>query len=921
MCPPARLRSAAKPRVAERNNAVDLEREKAIYRIINNVYAPLPELREAYLRAECGDDAALFENLRELVAADADDEEAVAHRAGASLNALIENAADHEAIQEELKSFDWCRRVYGPLEPGASVGPYRIHKKISEGGMGIVFQAGRDDDFQMKVALKLIKPAMVTEETLSRFHRERQILANLRHPNIAQLFDGGTSDAGLPYLAMEFVDGEPIDVYCRRRRLSLRRRLELFCKVCDAVSYAHQNLVIHRDIKPANILVTQDGEPKLLDFGIAGLIDAKGSRGRMRTTRPLMTPEFASPEQVRGEHLTVAGDIYSLGVILYYLLTDAMPYAFNHDRPGDYLRIIYETTPLKPSQRATKDLGDQTEVGDAGEHRRRRKLLSGDLDSIVLHALQKEPGERYPSVEQFAEDIRLHLQGMPVRVRTGTFTYRLSKFIVRNHLALSTSALFVLLLIGFTLSSLYQYRQTLLEKDQAHRVTEILMSLFEITDPSWSRGETLTAKTFLDESTVKIKAELKDQPRAYSRLTGAMGRVYLKIGLHNEALALMEDSLAGYRSVDSAPIDKIETLNDLARLLAVKGDIRRAEQLSRQALADLEQSAVGKDPLLRAKHQAELGWILTLKGAFGEAETLLQEALRVQREFAPETAELAAMLGYLGRLYLAQGAVTEAQQPLYESLALRSRILGGTHPQLAEILHDLSMLMAQSGDFRAAKRMSREALVMRRRLFGDQHYQVAANLVDLAAIFVAAGEGAEARLIYQDALNQMLRLFDEQHPDVLRTRFELGRLALADGDRDEAETHFAAMTAALPQQEQRAPYLIGCLLADYARLLALSDQPPKTAAAGKWFKRALACLTRAVPAYHQQVIATRLALVNDHSRNGRYEQAAELLITLHNLADTNPEPFAEHREALDQAAKTLSLAWGRPLPTHTQGAL
>lgn len=921
MCPPAPAPIRRQTARAERNHAVDLEREKAIYRIINNVYAPLPELREAYLRAECGDDTALFENLRELVAADADDEEAVATRAGASLNALIENVADHDTIHEELKAFDWARRVYGPLEPGATVGPYRIHRKISEGGMGIVFQASRDDDFQMNVALKLIKPAMVTEETLSRFHRERQILANLRHPNIAQLFDGGTSDAGLPYLAMEFVDGEPIDVYCRRRRLSLRRRLALFCKVCDAVSYAHQNLVIHRDLKPANILVTEAGEPKLLDFGIAGLIDTKEPRGTMRTTRPLMTPEFASPEQVRGQHLTVAGDIYSLGVILYYLLTDAMPYAFNHNRPDDYLRVIYETTPVKPSQRATKDLGDQTEVGDPSEHRRRRKLLSGDLDSIVLHALQKEPVERYPSVEQFAEDIRLHLQGMPVRVRTGTFAYRLGKFIVRNHLALSTSALFALLLIGFTLSSLYQYRQTLLEKDQAHRVTEILMSLFEITDPSWSRGETLTAKTFLDESTVKIKAELQNQPRAYSRLTGAMGRVYLKIGLHNEALALMEDSLAGYSTVDVAPIDKIETLNDLARLLAVKGDIRRAEQLSRQALADLNRTEAGKDPLLRAKHQAELGWILTLKGAFGEAEPLLQDALRLQREFAPETAELAAMLGYLGRLYLAQGALDAAQQPLYESLALRSRVLGGTHPQLAEILHDLSMLMAQSGDFRAAKRMSREALVMRRRLFGDQHYQVAANLVDLAAIFVAAGEDAEARLIYQDALTQLLRLFDPQHPDVLRTRFELGRLALEAGDQAEAESHFAAMTAALAEQEARSPYVVGCLLADYAHLLAASDQAPWVAAAGKWFQRALSCLARAVPAHHAQVIATRLALVNDHSRNGRYEQAAALLVTLHNLAETYPDQFADQNEALRQAERTLSLAWGRPVPTHTQGAL
>ncbi|CAM2007301.1 serine/threonine-protein kinase [Acanthopleuribacter pedis] len=889
---------------------MDLEREKAIYRIIDQVYAPLPELREAYLRAECGDDEALFARLQALVAADAEDEAEVERRAGRSLNALIEDVADGDGLQQDLQSYDWYRRIYGPLEEGATVGPYRIQKKISEGGMGLVFLAGRDDDFHMKVALKLIKPAMVTEETLGRFHRERQILANLRHRNIAQLFDGGTSDAGLPYLAMEYVDGEPIDQYCRRRRLSLRRRLVLFGKVCDAVSYAHQNLVIHRDLKPANILVTEEGEPKLLDFGIAGLVDPDSPKARLRTTRPFMTPEFAAPEQFRGGHLTVASDIYALGVILYYLLTDSLPYAFDHQRPGDYLQIIEGMAPVKPSLRTTKNVGEHTEIHPGELRFRRRKLLAGDLDSIVLHALQKEPRERYPSVEQFVDDIRLHLEGMPVRVRSATWSYRLGKFVARNHLVLTTAATFVLLLAGFAFSSVYQYRQTLVEKEQAQRVTEILMSLFEITDPSWSRGETLTAKTFLDESTVKIKEELQQQPRAYTRLTGSMGRVYAKIGFHDEARALLEESLAGYARLAPAPDDQIETLHDLAQLLVTAGEQLRAEALAREASVMMKAHGRDKDPLLRAKVQAELGWMLVCNGAFDEAEPLIREALRYQREFAPETPELATMLGYLGRLYLGKGLPEKADQPLYEALALRSRLLGGTHPQMAEILHDLSLLMAARGDRRAAKRMSREALVMRRRLFGDQHYLVAANLADLARIFAEGGETAEAGVVYRDALALQLRLFEDHHPAVLRSRFELGRLAVAEGKGD-AGVYFEELTRALREHPVQAPFQTAGIMKGYADLLAGEAAADRGAIAVQWYRRALQEYQRVVPSRHPRVVETNLALAETLRREGLYEEAAEVLRRLNETAQKFPEIFRERKVLLDGLTKRLDADWRR----------
>jgi serine/threonine protein kinase len=347
---------------------------------------------------------------------------------------------------------------------GQRIGPYRVTGIVGQGGMGAVYQAVRDDDqYRKQVAIKLVKRGLDTEFILSRFRHERQILASLEHPHIARLLDGGTTDDGLPYLVMEYIEGRPITDYGSANKLSLTERLKLFRLVCSAVQYAHQNLVVHRDLKPSNILVTPDGTPKLLDFGIAKLLNPDTSPEGMSQTQTalmMLTPDYASPEQVRGEPVTTATDVYSLGVVLYELLTGQRPHHFKSYSPVEIERVITQSEPERPSV-AVSGIREQgsgvRDTTDDGRRTRDRlaRQLRGDLDNIVLMALRKEPERRYSSVEQLSEDIRRHLDGRPVIARKDTVGYRAGKFIQRHKLGLAAVALVILSLVGGIVVSTY----------------------------------------------------------------------------------------------------------------------------------------------------------------------------------------------------------------------------------------------------------------------------------------------------------------------------------------------------------------------------------------------------------------------------------------------------------------------------------
>ena len=429
--------------------AMTAERWERIQALFHEASVVRREERAAYLQARCADDPALFGEVETLL-----------HDIDSSDDLL--GGAVQEAAAQVLATRD-----------GDRIGPYAIERRLGEGGMGAVYLAARDDDqYHKKVAIKLVRSELRTTEIVGRFRSERQILANLDHPGIARLLDGGATASGGPYVVMEFVDGVPIDEYCAAGGLSVKARLQLFLKVCAAVAYAHRNLVVHRDIKPANILVTKDGEPKLLDFGIAKLLtpDALTEYPRTMAHERLMTPDYASPEQIRGEPITTATDIYSLGMLLYELLTGVRPFRTEGLRPTECERLICEATPAKPSA-----------AGD------RRRELEGDLDGIILMALRKEPSRRYGSVEQVAEDIVRHLDGLPVTARPDTWRYRAGKFASRHRLAVAASMVVFLTLVTAVVLTTAAERTAVAARAQSQRRFQEMLamansSLFEIHD-------------------------------------------------------------------------------------------------------------------------------------------------------------------------------------------------------------------------------------------------------------------------------------------------------------------------------------------------------------------------------------------------------------------------------------------------------
>ena len=488
------------------------------------------------------------------------------------------------------------------------IGAYRVLRELGHGGMGVVYLASRaDDQYRKRVAIKVIPAGATSHETVRHFRRERQILASLDHPNIARLLDGGTTTDGSPYIVMEYVEGDAIDRYCDRHELSLVERLRMFLVVCGAVSHAHRNLVVHRDLKPRNILVTKDGDPKLLDFGIATVLNPELS-GDSVGTRLAFTPEYASPEQIQNQSVSTAADVYSLGVVLYELLTRRSPYRLKTRTPSEIFQAVCEQQPDLPSaaagrtgDAATADAATTTDPTTAPSRRTHlQRRLKGDLDTILLKALRKEPHQRYLSVDAFADDLRLFLDGKPVTARRPTVAYRTRKFLRRHWLPATAALALALTLVVGSVALAVQARRLGQERDKSTRIAGFLTELFTVADPSRSRGDSVTAREILDEGVKKIDATLADDPMTRGDLLGTMSDVYEGLGLYAEA-----ERLAG-RAIDSAQRDARRGARDRRRReiarAGVRGRTNSGDPLTRLRCSNrcstLQQRTLGRRPLL-----------------------------------------------------------------------------------------------------------------------------------------------------------------------------------------------------------------------------------------------------------------------------------------------------------------------------------
>lgn len=695
------------------------------------------------------------------------------------------------------------------------IGPYRALKELGRGGMGRVYLAARaDEQYQQRVAIKVIRADVDRDEVVSRFRRERQILASLDHPNISRFLDGGATEDGRPYFVMEYVEGKAIDRYCDRQTLSIPERLKLFRQLCSAVEYAHRNLIVHRDIKPGNILVTAEGVPKLLDFGIAKLVNPglSGEGGTM--TGLAMTPEYGSPEQARGEPVTTVSDVYSLGVLLYLLLTGHLPYRFKTRQTLDVLRAVCEDEPDKPSTAVARagDAGGQGPTAEEvsrtrdGSPEQLRRRLSGDLDTILLMALRKEPSRRYASVEALSEDLRRYLEGLPIKARKATISYRTGKFLRRNWAGVSGAGLVILLIMGFSVSTLVQSRRLRTERDKASRVSSLLVDLFKVSNPSEARGNTVTAREILDKGAERIRSELRGEPEVRAALMGTIGNVYDDLGLHDQAEELLRESLEIRKQVlGSENPDVAASLHDLAKVLYRKNDYDGAEARYREALA-MRRQLLGNEHPDVAETLNWLALVVNEKGDYDGAEALLREALAMRRRlFGNEHPDVAMTMNGLASVLEGKGDYAAAEVLVRDALGTLRKLLGNDHPDVAYTLNVLGEVSSDAGKSAEAEEAFKESLEIGRRIFPPDHVYILVALVGLGDALVAQGEARQAETVLREGIEIGRKILPKDASDVAMAESALGSCLTQLRRFDEAESLLLGSYQILMAKKRASP--------------------------------------------------------------------------------------------------------------------
>ena len=806
-----------------------------------------------------------------------------------------------------------------PLEPAPAfvsrrIGPWRLLEQMGHGGMGTVYLAERaDDEYRRQVALKVIRAGQDGTEVVARFRRERQILAALDHPNIAKLLDGGTTEDGRPYLVMERVDGRSILHYCLEQKLGVAARLRLFVQVCDAVQYAHRSLVVHRDLKPGNILVTPEGVPKLLDFGIAKLIHPEGGLDETPTATGahVMTPEFASPEQARGDAITTSSDVYSLGVVLYVLLAGRLPYRLKSRQTFDVLRAVVEEDPERPSTVVTKDEGPAektTQTHPPGDERRvpegsmarLSRRLRGDLDTIVLTALRKEPARRYASVEALSEDIRRHLEGLPIRARRPTLAYRSSKFVSRHRYSVSATVLLLVLLAGAAGSLVVQSRRAARERDKSDRLAAFMLDLFALSGPDRAKGNTITAREVLDRGAEKIKANLQAAPEVRASLLSSMARAYQQLGAYDRGLALAQESLALRQKALGQGAETAASFHEVGTLLWRKGQAGEAAAAYRQGL-DLRRRLFGRESAEAVESLVGLENALYAKGDYAGAAELGREGVAIVRKHPEYGARpLGHALGGLGTDLSALGRTTEAEPLLREAIEALRRADGSDSPTIGPHLFNLANLLADRGDFEESAALFREGLELYRKTLGNEHPEVASNLNNLAVMLQNKGDlgGAEAAVresiaIYRKAL--------PDHPDLAPALDTLASVLNASGRPAEAEPLAREAVGSVQKaygEDHPWAALEMVTLAD-----ALAGLSRRTEAEAL-YRRALAIQAKSLPPGHPDTAFGLVGLGRLLTAGGRAAEAP---------------PFLE--QAVDIRRKNLKAGdWGIAVAESAEGA-
>jgi eukaryotic-like serine/threonine-protein kinase len=728
--------------------------------------------------------------------------------------------------------------VHAPKMLGDRIGPYRVLRTLGSGGMGDVYLAERaDPEFEQQVAIKVVHGGVLAVGMHSRLKLERQILAQLDHPNIAHLLDGGALPDGSAYIVMEYIDGIAIDAFCDSNRLDITARLKLFQTVCAAVHYAHQNLIVHRDLKPSNILVTATGVPKLLDFGIAKLLDDRqAARHALALTQAdirIMTPDHASPEQVRGQVITTASDVYVLGVLLYKLLCGSAPFFIASMRLSEIERAICERDPLPPSHALGADGSSEAQSIAEGRNTsasRLRRTLSGDLDNIVLMAMRKEPDRRYASAQQLSSDIQRHLDGMPVIARRDTLSYRTGKFVTRHWLPVSAGVSAAVLVLAFAATTYKQSLRIAAERDRvaqqrelaeherarAEEVSSFLVNLFKLSDPQENRGNQVTARELLDSGAKRLQAGLQDQPETKAALLSTVGEVYDSLGQYREAMPLLDEALQ--LQARSGKGSRVEALLELGRARVGAGDLGAAEAPLLEAL-HLAQNGSGAKSLDSGHALWALGMLRQQQGRLGEAKDLYVQSLSIlDAAHAPET-DVSHVLSDLAMAYTWEQQWVLAKQTHERALEIDRRLLGDDHPRVAMRLSNLAIVAQNMGDLQHAESLYRDAIQRNEQTYGERHPETAAAKGLYGLLLQREGRLAEAETLLRAALETKLSLNGPDHYTVGYSRVSLAILLHDKGDLPGAESEFRQALAVYDKSLPANHQYRASLLMNFARLL------------------------------------------------------------------------------------------------------
>lgn len=795
--------------------------------------------RAAFVRHECASDPALASEVLAL---------------------LEEDASSTSPLDRNLE--DLARAVIGGAPAIAQLGPYRVVSVLGEGGMGVVYLAERED-LGTRVAIKMLRDAALSPARRERFAREQRTLARLSHPGIARLYDAGTMPDGTPYIVMELIEGVPITDYCRMRSLELTERLRLFRAVCDAVQFAHRHAIVHRDLKPSNVLVSSEGEVKLLDFGISKQLDDLDTADGARTALRFMTPAYAAPEQIRGEPVGTYTDVYALGVMLYELVTGELPFDLSGRTPAQADAWMLEHEPERPS------LVRRRRAGSPGGG-----ASWSELDVLILTAMQKDPLHRYRTVEALVRDVDHYLHGQPLEARPVSLRYRTAKFVRRNWRPVAAggfAAAALVMLVGFYTVRLTAARDAArAEAARTQRIQSFMLNLFDAGGDAAGPADTLRVITLIDRGAREARA-LDREPQVQGELLHTLGGLYEKLGNFPRAETLLQAGLERRRSA-SGPrsADVGQSLVALGLLRADEAKYDDAERLVREGVDVMRHALPPADPApIRA--QADLARVLVDRGDYDKAIPMLEDAAKRLAAVAPGDPDVARTLKELADAHFYAGHYPASDSLNHLLLAMDRKRYGERHPHVADDLINLGAVQFDTGHYPEAERYYRQALDINLPFYGPEHPEIASDLTMLArALVYETGKEAEAKALLTRALRIRERVYGPDHPNVASTLNDLGNLAEKHDDHAAAAAYFTRMLDIYHKAYGEKHYLVGIALAN----LATTHMDAKEfAQAEPIFRHAIDVFAAAQGPEHMNVAIGRIKLGRTLLGLGRYGEA------------------------------------------------